>query len=282
MSTPVVGAWLVALGAAVAGLVVGWPWIVRRRRAQLRALPLPPGWARLIEEQVPLVKRLPPALRERLDAHLRVFLADKAFVGCRGQQVGLQVRLTIAAQACMLLLGQEHGEVFPRLRQVLVYPGPFIVRRRQWLPGGVLSERAQALVGESWGEGQVVLAWSEVLSGAADPDDGRNVVLHEFAHQVDQDGGAADGRPWQARPADAHRFARAMEAARAAAQRGVPHPMPGADVPPLFDDYALGDPAEFFAVATEIFFERPAALQAQAPAVADELARLYGVDPRRW
>lgn len=283
MST--VGPWLVAFGAAVAaGLALGRPWLERRRAARLRRLPMPAGWSRLIDQRVPLAARLPPALRARLDAHVRVFLADKAFIGCRGQQVELPVRLTIAAQACLLLLGQDGGSVYPRLRQVLVYPGPFVVPRRRWLPGGVLSERADALAGESWGEGQVVLAWSEVLAGAADPDDGRNVVLHEFAHQIDQDSGAADGRPWRADSAAARHFASVMDSARAAAALALQNESGDRrdGNPPLFDFYALGDAAEFFAVATECLFERPQALHRQAPAVADELARLYGVDPRDW
>lgn len=260
-------------------LAAGW-WLLvrphrqRRLRAQLQSGPLPEDWADIVRCRVPIMARLPAPMRERLDGHVRVFLAEKAFVGCQGMTVNDTVRVTIAAQACLLLLGQDGGEVFPRLHRVLVYPGPFIVPRRRVLPGGVVSEGREALAGESWAEGQVVLAWSEVEAGAADPDDGRNVVLHEFAHQVDQDSGAADGQPWRADASVAQRFAAVMAAARDQAC--------GGDDAGLFDDHARSDAAEFFAAATEQFFERPQALQAGAPAVADELARLYGVDPRAW
>jgi hypothetical protein len=283
--------------AAAAAIVAAPRWHARRR-ALIRRRPLPAAWGRLLQEHLPLVARLPADLRARLDGHLQVFLAEKAFVGCQGQPIDDRVRVLVAAQACLLLLGRADGEVFPRLRQVLVYPGPFVVPRRRWLPGGVLAERHEALAGESWAEGQVVLAWSEVVSGAADPDDGRNVVLHEFAHQVDQDGGAADGRPWRPDAAAARRFGETLTAARAAAAAGQAPPAgPGggdaiaADAgeaaspeagATLFDSYGLGDDAEFFAAATELFFERPRTLSARLPALADELARLYGVDPRRW
>lgn len=255
------------------GVLLAKPVWARRRRRRLRARPLPPAWAEIIRRRVPLVARLPEPLRRRLDGQVQVFLAEKPLVGCQGQVVDDEVRVTIAAQACLLLVGDDPAEPYPALRQVLVYPDAFVVPRRHLGPGGVVSERREALAGESWVQGQVVLAWSEVLAGAADPDDGRNVVLHEFAHQIDQDGGTADGRPWRAGAATRRRFAAAMdEAFNRLRDSGET----------WLDDYAATAPAEFFAVATEAFFERPAMLAEHAPAVYDELARLYRVDPRRW
>ena len=209
------------LGAAGVALLAQ-PWWTRRRHQRLRRQPFPRAWARILQRRVPLAQRLPPPLRQRLLGLIQVFIADKPFIGCAGQPVDDEVRVTIAAQACLLLLGQDDDACYPRLRQVLVYPEPFVVPRRQWLPGGVVSEQPQALAGESWAQGQVILAWSEVLAGAADPDDGRNVVLHEFAHQIDQDGGDADGRPWRADAAARQRFGAVMdEAAFARLQRGT-------------------------------------------------------------
>ena len=184
---------------------------MRRRHRQLRTRPFPRAWARILQRRVPLAQRLPAPLRRRLLGLIQVFIADKPFIGCAGLQVDDEMRVTIAAQACLLLLGQGGDACYPRLRQVLVYPEPFVVPRRQLLPGGVVSEQPQALAGESWAQGQVILAWSEVLAGAADPDDGRNVVLHEFAHQIDQDGGDADGRPWQHDAASRQRWAAVMD-----------------------------------------------------------------------
>jgi Mlc titration factor MtfA (ptsG expression regulator) len=184
-----------------------------------------------------------------------------------------EVRVTIAAQACLLLLGQSDASCYPRLRQVLVYPEAFVAPRRQMLPGGVVNELPQPLAGESWAQGQVILAWSEALAGAADPADGRNVVLHEFAHQIDQDGGEADGLPWRADPATRQRFATVMEAAIVRLQQ---------EGSATLDPYGASGPAEYFAVATEAFFERPQALACEAPQIYAELARLYRLDPAAW
>lgn len=270
-------AWPLALlvaGLAGAGLgLLLLPWWTRRRHARLQQRPLPRAWRRILQRRVPLVSRLPLALQQRLHGLVQVFIADKPFIGCAGQVIDDEVRVTIAAQACLLLLGQSDGSCYPRLRQVLVYPEAFIAPRREVLPGGVVREQPQALAGESWSQGQVILAWSEVLAGAAEPHDGRNLVLHEFAHQIDQDSGDADGRPWLADALAREQFAAAMEAAFARLQQ---------EDSPTLDPYGATAPAEYFAVATEAFFERPQALAAEAPEVYAELAGLYRLDPARW
>ena len=263
-----------ALTLGAAGLsLLAQPWWTRRRHRQLRTRPFPRAWARVLQRRVPLAQRLPAPLQRRLLGLIQVFIADKPFVGCAGLKVDDEMRVTIAALACLPLLGQTGDTCYPRLRQVLVYPGAFVVPRRQMLPGGVINEQPQALAGESWAQGQVILAWSEVLAGAADPDDGRNVVLHEFAHQIDQDGGEADGRPWLADAGLRERWATVV-AEGLAHLREAPSD--------ALDAYGRADPAEFFAVATEAFFERPQALAADAPALYDALARLYRLDPQRW
>jgi Mlc titration factor MtfA (ptsG expression regulator) len=263
---------VLALGATGLALWAQPLWM-RHRRRQLRTQPFPRAWARIVRRRVPLVQRLPWPLRRRLLGLIQVFIADKPFIGCGGLAVDDEHRVTIAAQACLLLLGQPGDDCYPRLRQVLVYPDAFIVPRRKVLPGGVVSEQPQVLAGESWAQGQVVLAWSEVLAGAADTEDGRNVVLHEFAHQIDQDGGEADGRPWQRDAVARQRWAQT-------AQEGLARlrDEPSATL----DDYGRTDPAEFFAVATEAFFERPLALSSEAPQLYQELARLYRLDPLAW
>ena len=264
---------LVALLFLAAAALLAHPWWARRRRARLLRRPFPPAWSRILQQQVPLAARLPAPLRARLQQLIQLFIAEKPFIGCNGQPIDDTVRVTIAAQACLLLLGQPGDGCYPRLRQVLVYPEPFVVPRRQWLPGGVLHEAPQALAGESWGQGQVILAWSEVQAGTQAAGDGRNVVLHEFAHQVDQDGGDADGHPWRADAGAARRFADVMGAAFERLQ---------AEGSATLDPYGASAPAEYFAVATEAFFEQPRALADEAPAVYGELARLYRLNPAAW
>ena len=261
-----------AVLAGLAALLAQPAWL-RRRRARLQAQPFPAPWRRILRHRVPLAARLPADLQQRLKRHIQVFLAEKTFIGCQGQEVTDEVRVTIAAQACLLLLGDAQSAYFPQLRQILVYPDAFVVQRERAAGDGLVRDQRQALSGESWAQGQVVLAWTEVVAGAADPGDGRNVVLHEFAHQIDQDKGLADGRPWRPRAASRRRWARVMGDALARLQR---------EPSTLIDAYGATDPAEFFAVVSEIFFERPAELAAHAPEVYRELAELYRLQPAAW
>jgi len=229
-----------------------------------------------MERRVPYVRRLPARLRAQLEDHVKVFIAGKQFFGCGGMTIDDEVRVTIAAQACLLLL-ERRGECFPTLGQVLVYPSAFVVERVRAEPSGVLQEQRHALSGESWTHGQVVLSWEDVVEGAADPGDGRNVVIHEFAHQLDQLKGYANGAPWLGRRERYARWSRVMGDAflelRAQAEAGLPS---------LLRAYGATSPAEFFAVVSEVFFEQPAALAALHPALYDELSSLYRIDPARW
>ena len=259
-----------ALGVAALLAQPGW---VARRRARLRALPFPAPWRRILRQRVPALARLPADLQRQLKQHVQVFLAEKPFIGCAGQPITDEVRLVIAAQACLLLLGQTRPDYYPCLQQVLVYPGAFAVQAVQHGAGGVVHEQRRALAGQSWAHGQVVLGWAEVLAGAADPADGRNVVVHEFAHQIDQDKGLADGRPWRPTASQRQRWAAVMGDALAHLQA-----TPSA----LISDYGATDAAEFFAVVSEMFFEQPQALAAEAPAVYRELVLLYQLNPLAW
>ena len=186
------------------------------------------------------------------------------------------MRVLVAAQAALLLLGGR-GDYFRNLRQVLLYPGAFVVDRIKPDALGLAHATRQVLAGESWQQGQVILSWDDVLSGAADPDDGRNVVLHEFAHQLDQDQGPANGAPWLGRHGDPARWRAVLGAEFAQLQQRLACGETG-----LIEAYAATDAAEFFAVSSELFFEQSHALAAAHPALHAELAGYYGVDPRHW
>jgi MtfA peptidase len=264
---------LAAAAVAAVAALVAQPWLVQRRRARLRAKPFPAAWRRILRRRVPLVARLPAELQLRLKGHIHVFIAEKPFIGCRGQRITDEVRVTIAAHACLLLLGHQRPDCYPRLRQILVYPDAFIADRERSVGAGLVQAQRHTLAGESWTQGQVILSWADVVAGGADPSDGRNVALHEFAHQVDQDSGVADGRPWRPNPAKRRRWAKVMDEALRRLQT---------EPSPLIDSYGASDPAEFFAVVTEVFFERPRELAAEAPAAYGELAELYQVNPMEW
>lgn len=266
-------------------LLVGWwvtqSWRQERRRARWQAAPFPPAWRRILRRRVPLVARLPVPLQLRLKGLIQAFLAEVPIIGCGGLRVSDEMRVTIAAQACLLLLGRRIGDTpashFPNLRQVLLYPTAFVVERLAPQGGGVLQEQRRALAGESWQQGQVILSWDAVRDGAALPDDGQNVVLHEFAHQLDQETGAATGTPLLPGAAHLRQWAGVFSTAYVELQQRLQQGVPG-----CLGAYAASSEAEFFAVATEVFFEQPLALQAEYPALHGVLAAYYGLQPQDW
>lgn len=264
------------LALALIVWLVGQPWLRRRRRERLRAQPFPAPWRTILRRRVPLVSKLPPDLQRQLKQHIQVFVAEKAFLGCGGQTITDEVRVTIAAQACLLLLNRPN-HYFPALRQVLVYPGSFVVPRGHTDGAGIAHHGHAVLAGESWEQGQVVLSWQDVLAGAATPDDGYNVVIHEFAHQHDQESGGANGAPPMADPRDYRRWSAVLTQEYQTLQHRVE-----LEEETLLDGYGATSPAEFFAVASEVFFERPHELRAQHPLLYEELASFYRIHPVGW
>ena len=267
---------LAAVGSAVFAWLLGQPWWVAHRRRRVRAEPFPAAWRRILQRQVPLYRRLPADLKLRLQRAVAVFVAEKQFIGCGGLAVTDEMRVTVAAHACLLWLARS-GEGYPELRQILVYPGPFFVDRLTPGAGGVLQEQRQLLAGESWDRGQVVLSWDDVVAGAAVADDGRNVALHEFAHQLDQETGFANGAPRLPSRERYDRWSQVLGAEFDALRQRAE-----GEAPPLIPVYGAMSPAEFFAVVTEVFFEQPLRLAAEHPALYAELARFYRLDPRLW
>ncbi len=264
------------LGLALIAWWLAEPWLRSLRRARLRSQPFPAAWRRILRRRVPLVAGLPPDLQLRLKGLIQVFLAEKPIIGCGGLTVTDEMRVTIAAQACLPLLGATRG-YYPSLRQVLLYPGAFVVNRPVNAPGGVVQDQRRALAGESWVQGQVLLSWEDVRAGAADPRDGQNVVVHEFAHQLDQVKGHANGAPPLATAQAQVVWSRVMQNEFDALQTRVAWGEPG-----LLGSYAATDPAEFFAVLSELFFEQPHELRAQHPALYAELAGFYRLNPVAW
>lgn len=272
-------AWLLVFVAALVVSVASWlagpPLWAAWRRSRLTARPFPSAWRALLRQRMPLYRRLPALQQRQLQRHVQVFLARVPFIGCQGQVITDEVRVLVAAQASLLLLGRPAGH-FRGLRQVLVYPSAFVVDRPV-TDGGIVQDARRVLVGESWQQGQLILSWPDVLAGAADPDDGHNVVIHEFAHQLDQENGPANGAPFLGRREGYGAWAATLGAAhdelKAHVQRGEPT---------LIDPYGATDPAEFFAVVSELFFERPLALSLRHPALYAQFAAYYRCDPRAW
>jgi Mlc titration factor MtfA (ptsG expression regulator) len=245
----------------------------KRRRDRLRRKAFPPEWLGLLERNVPIYRRLPEADRQELQGHILVFMAEKHFEGCGGLELTDEIRLTIAAHACLLLLHRE-TDYYPRLISILVYPQAYVARNREPIGGGVVLEGDMVRLGEAWKDGVVVLSWDDVRRGASDLHDGQNVVLHEFAHQLDQQDGTADGAPILDFRSQYVTWARVLSQEYEQLRRDTEQGR--ADV---LDSYGAINPAEFFAVATECFFERPISLRARHPALYEQLQTYYHQDP---
>lgn len=244
----------------------------RRRRQRLAARPFPQEWLEIVERNVPRYRRLPPADQRELQGHIQVFLDEKRFEGCGGVTITDEIRVTIAASACLLLLHRA-TDYYPLLVTILVYPHTFEVTRYLAGPGGLPVEMSQSLAGESWRHGNVVLAWDAVAHSAFDLHDGHNVVLHEFAHQLDEEDGSANGAPLLQR-AQYTAWARILGREYAELAREAEEGLPS-----LLDTYGATHPAEFFAVATEFFFESAAQLKERHPELYEELRAYYQQDP---
>ncbi len=248
-----------------------------RRRRQLRAQPFPEEWLAIIRRYVPFFHRLSAADQSELLGHLQVFLAEKSFEGCAGLDVTDEMRVVIAAQACLMLLHRK-TDYFPRLLTILVYPSTYVVEEERPIADHVWEGGETERLGETSRQmGTLVLAWDAAKFGASDPSDGKNVVLHEFAHQLDYENYATDGAPLLATRAQQLSWRKVMKtefaSLRAADETGIPT---------LLDTYGATNPAEFFAVSTEAFFERPCALRSRHPKLYAELKRYFVQDPTEY
>jgi Mlc titration factor MtfA (ptsG expression regulator) len=259
-----------AAAVALAWLAPGW----RLRRVLAR--PLDPAHAAILERNVAQYRGMPAAQKRRLERLVQQFLFQKKFVGCAGLELTDEMRVTIAGQACLLLLGRGDA-VYPGLDTVLLYPGAFLVPRREVDAAGVVTERRQDLLGESWGDGRVVLSWEHVRRAGLAPEGAHNVVLHEFAHQLDSESGSTNGAPYLGSRASYRSWSEVLSRDYANLRAEAFFGEHG-----VLDHYGATSPAEFFAVATESYFEQPWRLAARHPALYEEFLKYYRVDPRDW
>ena len=263
------------LGLIVTAILIS-PLLTKQRRNRIKRRSFPPLWQAIIENHLPIYLRLTSDERRRLQGHIQVFLAEKQFIGCQGLQVTPEMKLTIAAFACLLLLN-ERAEYFPKLRSILIYPSTYVVT--EIVPAGdyLLEEKQVAKLGESWSRDQLILSWAQVQQDIHNWNDGHNVVLHEFAHQLDQEDGQAEGVPILPKKSDYLNWAQVMTAEYQRLCHDVEN-----GVYTVIDSYGATNPAEFFAVATETFFEKPQELLQQHLALYNLLQAYYQVNPLEW
>jgi MtfA peptidase len=251
------------------------PRLRRSRRARAYGRPFPVAFVEILERNVPLYRRMPGDLQAELRGRINVFLAEKVFIGCGGLEITDEIRVTIAGHACCLILNRA-ADFFPGFSSILVYPDAYLVD--EVVSDGVVETEGQdARSGESWHRGPVVLSWQDVLDSLAEDSDGYNVVLHEFAHKLDEENGEVDGVPALAETSHYKEWAEVLT--RAYSASGAVGGQHGARV---LDEYAFTAPEEFFAVATETFFEKPQEMQKELPDLYGQLRRFYSVDPASW
>ncbi|MEL1249457.1 zinc-dependent peptidase [Aurantiacibacter gilvus] len=245
----------------------------RQRRKRLLATPLTQEQREVLDNLVPIVRRLPESLRPALEGKINLFL-DQVTFHANGLELKDEMRLSIAAQACLLIVNSPVW--YETIRTVLIYPSSVLTGRKVH-DGFVVHEQDSHLAGESWNRGPVVLAWDHALQGGIDAEDGYNVVIHEFAHQLDSLTGHTDGIPilrkgqrysgWEKAMLDAyHGHVERVESGHHS----------------LIAPYGATNHQEFFAEATVTFFEKPRALKREEPALYAQLAELFALDPAGW
>ena len=267
---------LVILGVCL--VIGGLLWLrhslKQRRRRQILAKPLTPEQRAIVARLVPATRRLPASLRPKLEGRINLFLDQITFRGHNGIEITEEMRLSIAAQACLLIVNSPAW--YHTLYNVLVYPSVFDPHRGSH-DGLVIHNDRHGLLGESWTCGPVVLSWQDALHGGLDDEDGHNVVIHEFAHQLDSLTGHTNGIPvlrkgqhyagWEKAMLDA------FDQHLSRVEQG--HPT-------LLDPYGATNHEEFFAEAVVTFFEKPVALHREEPALYAQLSELLSLDPARW
>jgi Mlc titration factor MtfA (ptsG expression regulator) len=247
-------------------------WLRQRRRNKLLATPFPAEWSKYLERNVEHYNLLAPDEQSRLRDNLRVFVAEKNWEGCGGLTLTDEMKVTIAGQACLMALGLE-GEPFRGVLSILVYPTAYAVPQERhyegWSISGV-SERS----GEAWYRGPVVLSWADVRRDSRHPGYGRNLVWHEFAHQIDMLDRSTNGTP----PLEDRQLReRWHEVMTAEYQQLITDAEVGRAT--LLDTYGAESEGEFFAVATECFFDCPVELQTEHPRLYELLHEYYRQDP---
>lgn len=248
-------------------------WLDRQRRRKILSLPFPRVWLGHLQKNVRYYTRLSESDQAQLRERMRVFIAEKSWEGCGGLKLTDEIKVTVAAQACLMVLGFP-DYCFDKVRTILVYPSAYLVPGSRRDRDGLVHDGPSPCIGQSWGGGTVVLSWEDVCKGARDAADGRNVVFHEFAHQLDMLDGEAGGMPPLPNRASERRWHEVIAEELARLGDDADHGRVT-----LLDHYGATDEAEFFAVATECFFERPVEMARRHPRLYEILHNFYRLDP---
>jgi len=250
--------------------------LIREKRKTLKGESFPDEWRKIVEKNVEIYNHLPEKLKNELHGLVRIFIAEKNFEGCNGLEITDEIRVSIAAQASILLLNRKTN-YYPKLYTIAVYPGAYMAKSHKNMGGNVHIEEPSVRLGESWMNGKMVLAWDHVKQGPLYYKNGHNLVMHEFAHQLDQEDGVSDGAPILN---DTNGYGAWSEVF--SDEYGTLRKKVSKNMKTVMDDYGATNPAEFFAVATETFFEKPQQLKKKHPELYIELQKYYRLNPVEW
>lgn len=250
-----------------------WPWSRERKRRKLLATPFPAAWEALLRTHCRHIAALTDGEQQRLRDDLRILIAEKHWEGCNGLAITAEIQVTIAAHAALMGLGFPELP-FDRLVTILVYPDTFIGKRTTRMSGGAYLESDEARLGEAWYQSTVILVWREIREQCVESPNGRNVIIHEFAHLLDMEDRDVDGVPALETQEQYDTWLDVTEAEFARLERQT---RMGRQT--VIDSYGATSRAEFFAVASEAFFEQPRRLQHEVPRLYDVLRAYYRQDP---
>lgn len=248
-------------------------WFGNHRRKHLLEQPFPAEWQAILEEKLPVYSLLTEEEQARLRDDLRILIAEKSWEGCGGLELTDEMKLLIAAQASLLTLNRSHSH-YANVESILVYPTNYRAQTRSLDGSGVVDETLTNRLGEAWSNGPVVLSWFDVQQGGSNSADGRNVVYHEFAHKLDMTDHEMNGVPLLDSDEQVEEWAEVM-------QKEFEHLSASVETghKSLLDSYGATNPAEFFAVCTECFFEKPEQMQHRHPDLYRVLQGYYQQDP---
>ena len=247
-------------------------WLKRRRRRSLHKKPWPDEWQAILQRNVRHYNLIDSALQEHMQRCTRVIVEEKHWEGLDGLSISDEIKVTVAGQASVMLLGTE-GYFFDGVKSFLIFPRAF---RRKTRNGWVVDEDSHN-AGEAWQGGPIVLSWHDVMAGSRYPDDGQNLVIHELAHHLDGIDGEMGGGLTFSDRATNQKWERISNREFAALQTAAHYGQPT-----LLDHYGATNEAEFFAVASETFFELPIQFRRLHPELFEMLKRYYRIDPIQW
>ncbi|WP_404339426.1 M90 family metallopeptidase [Pseudoalteromonas mariniglutinosa] len=269
----------VLIFALVAFIVLYWRWPLIQHRLwqkKYQGYQLTHKQKKYLLASMPIYRKMTDADREKLERHIVWFLNEKRFIGCDGLKINEAMKLLVAADACLLVLNKP-WPLYRNVKEILLYPSAYYAPQTSRDNAGLVSYHNTVRQGESWPGGTLVLSWHDVQEGNRLPSDGHNLVFHEFAHQLDQETGQTTGTPLLSKAVDYQQWARVFSRAFQQLKSHVAYSMPH-----VIHSYGATNEAEFFAVITETFLEKPAQLRQYDPEIYALLVQYYQFDPINW